>query len=167
MMRRIFALLLALCLLVPAALAEEDWIGGEGWWDFSYAGEYVEIDGTDLQFKLPDGWYFEGVDEDGWQVYTDGLINLSIISQEVEFMDMVDEFDRMEAADTLTETSWIILQEDRDWLVGAARERFVACCPDEVSGTMVMWFEFDDIYGLDMLIRNVISSVCYTDNWED
>ena len=133
-MKKTVCILLALLLLVSCAFADE-WIGGTGWWDNSYAGTVQFHQETGMNFRLPAGWIRTGYDSYS-RMYEyaspDGLFTVSVFRRddlglydlESEYSFMMDSYDM----------GMIILQEDRDWYIFADADHMTAYCEAAKGG---------------------------------
>ena len=157
-MKRILAALLAAMLLIACACAE--YIGGDGWFDTDYIGDDILIQGSDLTVRVPSWWEDISFTE-GMQMYRDTVDGMYFYLYTVD-RETWNSYWHMSSDDCpYEESAFIILQQDRDWLVFADEYLLVAVTPID-SGAVV--FEFQLFQDDDWVwARRIVSSVC--DPW--
>lgn len=140
-MKKIFAALLALCLLATAALAEDILTYDN---EPIYEGEYIAIAGTNLCFYLPIDWQIgeapEGVDG---EVYTsgDGLTVLTVVTGEGSLDDLQAQCADLVAQGTLL-NSGLRNINDVTWLASVTADQRQAYVQTQIDDATVLTFAF-------------------------
>lgn len=164
-MKRLFLLVLAVALLLPAAACayEDEYIGGEGWWDYDYPGEWHYCADAGLFFKLPYDWGDDFGDEqemlfcrnDYCITLAVEMIDANVYAIERQVNDNGGWWD----GDYYDECAGIILYEDRDWTILANAYSMVAITYGEYGGSVVFRFGFEEDDYYRQIVRRIISSV--------
>lgn len=163
-MRRTLFLVLALALLLNApALAE--YIGGEGWWDDGYAGEWQSYDLGGLCFKLPYDWGDNFSPEEGEMLLCrdDYYVTLRVCSHPGTMWEVEDAIENSGLYwDNFQydESANIILKDDRDWYIIANAYSMCAFTDGAYGNTTVEFsFGFEEADEYRTIVRQIISSV--------
>ena len=161
-MKRVLTLCLALLTLI-AATARAEYIGGDGWWDDGYEGDWQYSYDGGLYFKLPYDWGDDfGDDSQMLFCRNDYTVTLRVCTHPGTMWDVED---RIEANGCYwdgfqyNQSANIILKGDRDWYIIASSYAMCAFTGGLNGNTVEFSFSFEEEEACRAIVRRIISSV--------